>query len=129
MSLWKIDFTVGTNEDWCDSIDLTTPGDVPEPYPLTPDWQVRQQLRTSAETLATVMDLSLANEGIVLLQTFDEEEALTASVLAWNKPKAVMQTIEPGDYVHDIVFVDPDGGIIRFAEGIVTVVRGITRWQ
>lgn len=127
MSLYKLDFKVGTNEDWCDTIRLTTPGDNPQPYPITSAWQIKQHLRLPIEALHTVLDLSLANEKLALL--IEEDTAGPAEViLAWNVPKAIMQTIEPGEYPHDVVFIDPDGGVMRFAEGTVTVVRGITRW-
>lgn len=129
MSLYKIDFTVGTNEDWCDSISLTTPGESPEPYPLSPQWQVRQHVRRVPEALGTVFDLSLANEGLFLSQSFGGtgEDELEETLLIWNVPKAVMRLKEPGTYVHDIVFIDPDGGVIRFAEGEVIIIQGITR--
>jgi hypothetical protein len=120
MSLTIIDYLVLTNEDWEDGLVLDDGGDPAEPLDLTGS-SFRAHLRPAPGSLLVTLEASTANGRLVIA---DNPESGT---LNWNVPKALMATIEPGEYVYDIVWTKPDLSSDTVAAGTVTVHRGVTR--
>lgn len=121
MSLWTIHFRVSTNEDWRDSILLVTDfGETSEAaFDLTGS-SFLMHLRQSAEAQRIDLVLSTENERL----SIDDPSSGYLSVVV---PQAVVETLNPGIYFHDIVWTLADDRKVNLASGTVTVDLGVTR--
>lgn len=120
MAFTQIDYLVLTNEDWEDGIALDDGGDPAAPIDLTGS-SLRAHLRTVPESLVVALEASTDNGRLLIAE--DPE----TGIFNWNVPKATMATIEPGEYVYDLVWIKPDGSSDTVSGGTVTVQRGVTR--
>lgn len=127
MSIWKIDFSVSTNEDWVDTIAVVeNPGEGDEaPYDLT-GASLRMQIRKTAPVLKIELDLSTDN-GLLIIEDPVGDEPYPNKITVYV-PQATVDNLKPGNvYVYDIVWTQPDGRLINFISGAITVNLGITR--
>lgn len=124
MSLFTINFAISTNEDWVDTLVFTEiPEGEEEAEPLDlAGTSFLMHLRTLPTRLATVLVLSTGNGRIIIEP--DEEDV---GKLTFHVPQETVDDIDPGTYVHDIVWTLADGREINFAEGTLTVKLGVTR--
>lgn len=120
MSLTIVDYLVRTNEDWRDSLSLTTGvGDDAEAVDLTGS-TFSAQIRSTPDTLLVLMEASTTNGKLVIADA-------AGGVLSWNIAADEMATLVPAIYAYDMVWTNPDGIIDTFVAGTLTVERGITR--
>jgi hypothetical protein len=122
MSFFTINFAVSTNEDWVDTLAIVEiPEGEDDPVPLDLEGtSFLMHIRKAATTLAIVMVLSTSNGRLIIEP--DEEDV---GKLTFFVPEVEM--LDPGVYVHDIVWTLADGREINFAEGTLTVKLGVTR--
>ncbi|HEY8356696.1 MAG TPA: hypothetical protein VIL30_04465 [Ramlibacter sp.] len=116
MSLTTVNYLVLTNEDWRDTLELENNGD---PVDLTGS-AFRAQLRTTADTLAVALDASTSNGRMVIADA-------PGGILSWNVAPEVLEDMEPGTYVYDIVWTTPGGVEDTIVDGTITLKRGVTR--
>ena len=122
MSLFQINFSVSTNEDWLDTLSFAAEVEgEPEPYDIT-DSSFLMHIRKEATKLSTVLVLSTENGRIIVEPAMEDVGKLTLSV-----PKETVDDIDPGTYVHDIVWTMGDGREVNLAQGTLTVNLGVTR--
>jgi hypothetical protein len=123
MSMTVIEYLVLTNEDWVDTLELTTLAedeeDDPAPVDLTGS-SFAAHIRTSPDALNKIVIATTGNGRLVVAEPAN-------GLLAWNIPAEEMAVIEPGVYFYDIVWTSADGIIDTIAAGHVTVQRGVTR--
>lgn len=120
MSLTIVDYLVRTNEDWRDSLNLTSGvGEEAEPVDLTGS-TFAAQIRSSPDALFVLLEASTTNGRLVIADA-------AGGVLSWNITADEMATLVPATYAYDIVWTNPDGLIDTFVAGTLTVERGITR--
>lgn len=118
MAEYTLDMEVRTNADWADALAFVA-GDPAAPVNLT-GYAFEQHIRTAPDASYTVLTCSTANGRLVI------GTPASAGNLAWNVPVAVMRSLRPGVYVHDIALTV--GGKTRvFAKGEITVVEGVTK--
>ena len=114
LPLIDLQFEVGTNEDWVDSIELLDEDGV-TPLDLT-GIAFRLQVRKTAPDHTVLIDAStaagslLVGNGVVGLYVLED----------------TMHGVPPGDYVLDIVG-EKAGRTARLATGTVKVLQGVTR--
>ncbi len=114
LPLIDLQFEVGTNEDWVDSIELLDEDGVTA-LDLT-GIAFRLQVRKTAPDHTVLIDAStaagslLVGNGVVGLYVLED----------------TMRGVPPGDYVLDIVG-EKDGRVSRLATGTVKVLQGVTR--
>lgn len=118
MSVNVVDYIVATNEDWRDTLDLTS-GDADTPVDLTGSIFIAH-LRPAPDTLYTTIEASTLNGRIVIA------DAKTGQI-SWNINTDEMRLIAPGVYFYDIVWISAENAVDNFVAGTVTVIRGITR--
>lgn len=118
MSVIIVDYLVYTNEDWRDTLQLTT-GEDETPIDLT-GCSLRAHVRKTKNTLKKLIDASTLNGRLVIVDA-------PAGVVAWDVPVAEIELIEPGVYPYDMVLTDADGNVDAFAAGTLTIERGVTR--
>lgn len=127
MSLWKVDFSVSTNEDWVDTIAVVeNQGEEDEvAYDLT-GAELRMQIRSKAETLKVLLELSTDNGRLIIEDPVGDE--LYPNKITVYVPQATVDNLKPGNvYVYDIVWTRPDSQVINFIAGTVAVNLGVTR--
>ncbi|WP_406858477.1 hypothetical protein ABEG18_12955 [Alsobacter sp. KACC 23698] len=117
--LTQIDYLVRANEVWRESFAVQS-GDPPEAVDLTGS-AFRAQLRSSEGALLVVLDASTGNGRLQI------SDPPTDGMVSWNVPVSVLQNLEPGDYVYDVVWTDAGGVPDTIMAGVVTIERGITR--
>ena len=114
LPLIDLQFEVGTNEDWVDSIELLDEDGV-TPLDLT-GISFRMQVRKTAPDHTVLIDASttagtmLVGNGVIGLYVLED----------------TMRGVPPGDYVLDIVG-EKAGRAARLATGTVKVLQGVTR--
>ncbi|MCO5164653.1 MAG: hypothetical protein M9939_26545 [Mesorhizobium sp.] len=122
-SLFRIDIEVSTNEDFREAIVLRetaeNSGGGHDPIDLT-GHSFRQHIRRSVESLSE-FQLDADNGRLTVLG--DPVDG----VLAWHVEDEDLRALGAGTYVHDIVWIFPDGAEVQFAIGSVTITQGITR--
>ena len=123
MSLVTINFAVSTNEDWVDTIAIVEdPGGEDEgPADLTGS-SFLMHVRKTAPTLAVMLILSTDN-GRLIIEPGEED----AGKLTFYVAQDVIESIDPGTYVHDVVWTLPDGREVNFADGTLQIALGVTR--
>ncbi|WP_019997235.1 hypothetical protein [Aureimonas ureilytica] len=119
MSITLVNYLVSTNEDWRDAIALVQ-GEAEDPVDITDDEFVAQ-LRLPVEALHVLLEASTTNGFLQIVPPG------TTGLLAWNVPASIMRTLPPGIYPYDMVWTREGNAIDRFAAGIVTIERGVTR--
>ena len=118
MAAYVLDFTLAGNEDWKDSLSFVS-GDPPSEVDLT-GYTFEQHIRETAGSDFAILTCSTENGRLVI------STPATDGVLSWNVPMAVMRSLKPGEYVHDLVLT-LSGVRRRVAAGTVTIVETVTR--
>lgn len=121
MSLWTINFQVSTNEDWRDNILLVTDfGESSETAFDLSDSSFLMHLRQSPEAQRIDLLLSTDNGRIVI-------DDPATGLISFDVEQEVVEGLNPGVYVHDIVWIMADDRKVNLASGTVTVYLGVTR--
>lgn len=125
----EINYLVATNEDWRDGLEIAT-GEAEERTPVSLiGSSFIAHIRRADDALNAVMVASTDNGRLVIAEemgTGGDPESV--GVLLWNiSDDEVRQHFEPGEYVYDILWFEPGGGVDMIVAGKIEVVRGITR--
>lgn len=121
MSLTQVDYLIRTNEDWRDSLELTT-GEPESAVPVDLTGSTfRAEIRSAPDLLTVILEASTENDRLVI------SDPATDGILSWNISTSVMAQLKPGLYVYDIVWTQPNGVVDTFVAGNITIERGVTR--
>ena len=122
MSLYEINFTVSTNEDWVDTLQFQegVEGDQ-TPVDLSGS-SFLMHVRQEATQLAEVLILSTDN-GRVIIEPAPEDTGKLSIYVS----QETVDDLDPGAYVFDMVWTMADSREVNLASGTLTVILGITR--
>lgn len=122
MSIYTINMSVSTNEDWVDVLQFQEgPDGEQTPVDLAGS-SFLMHMRTGPTRLEEALILSTANGRLIIEPAPEDVGKLTIFV-----PQAIVDDLEPGAYVFDIVWTMADGRHVNLASGNITINLGITR--
>jgi hypothetical protein len=82
-------------------------------------WTARMQVRENYESASTLLDITTANNGIIL--------GGAAGTITLNVNSATTSAFRAGIYVYDLELISASGVVTRLIEGRFTVTPEVTR--